>query len=112
MSALCLRPAIEWADRSRRRQVSVTEVVRAHLAQIERVNPRVNAIVTLTAERALDDAAGKDTNPARGDAPGPLLCLPIAHKGLVPHEGNRTEPRPPIYRDPPPTAPGPDLATP
>src|SRR5881296_1248044 len=77
MSDLCFLTAVELADRIRRRQVSVTEVVRAHLAQIERVNPRVNAIVTLTAERALDDAAGKDTALARGDAPGPLFGSPI-----------------------------------
>src|SRR2546429_6629782 len=106
MSALCLRPAIEWADRIRRRQVSVTEVVRAHLAQIERVNPRVNAIVTLTAERALDDAAGKDTALARGDAPGPLFGLPIAHKDLVPTKGIRTTLGSPIYRDHVPTVDG------
>src|SRR2546425_1054718 len=90
MSDLCFLTAVELADRIRRRQVSVTEVVRAHLAQIERVNPRVNAIVTLTAERALDDAAQKDTALARGDAPGPLFGLPIAHKDLVPTKGIRT----------------------
>src|SRR5256884_6441860 len=106
MSALCLRPAIEWADRIRRRQVSVTEVVRAHRAQIERVTPRVNAIVTLTAERARDDAARKDTALARGDAPGPLFGLPIAHKDLVPTKGIRTTLGSPIYRDHVPTVDG------
>ena len=50
---LCFMTATELAARIRARQVSVVEVVRAHLAQIERVNPKVNAIVTLTAERAL-----------------------------------------------------------
>ena len=50
---LCFSTAIELARRIRAREVSVTEVVQAHLAQIERVNPKVNAIVTLTAERAL-----------------------------------------------------------
>src|SRR5205823_3596462 len=44
MSDLCFLTAVELADRIRRRDVSVTEVVRAHLAQIERVNPKVNAI--------------------------------------------------------------------
>ena len=106
MSDLCFLTAVELADRIRRRQVSVTEVVRAHLAQIERVNPRVNAIVTLTAERALDDAAGKDTALARGDAPGPLFVLPIAHKDLVPTKGIRTTLGSPIYRDHVPTVDG------
>src|SRR6266446_648567 len=99
MSDLCFLTAVELADRIRRRDVSVTEVVRAHLAQIERVNPKVNAIVTLTAERALDDARAKDAAFARGDAPGPLFGLPVAHKDLVPTKDIRTTFGSPIYRD-------------
>src|SRR5207253_7957143 len=83
----------------RRRDVSVTEVVRAHLAQIERVNPKVNAIVAPTAERALDDARAKDAAFARSEAPGPLFGLPVAHKDLVPTKGIRTTFGSPIYRD-------------
>src|SRR5438477_249249 len=99
MSDLCFLTAVELADRIRRRDVSVTEVVRAHLAQIERVNPKVNAIVTLTAERALADAKQKDAALARGEAPGPLFGLPVAHKDLVPTKGIRTTFGSPIYRD-------------
>jgi amidase len=99
MTDLCFLTAIELADRIRRREVSVTEVVRAHLAQIERVNPKVNAIVTLTAERALDDARAKDAALARGVAAGPLFGLPVAHKDLVPTRGIRTTFGSPIYRD-------------
>src|ERR1700745_3770525 len=50
---LCFSTAVELARRIRAREVSVTEVLQAHLAQIARVNPKVNAIVTLTAHRAL-----------------------------------------------------------
>src|SRR5438034_6531053 len=100
MSDLCFLTAVELADRIRRRQVSVTEVVRVHLTQIERVNPRVNAIVTLTAERALDEARAKDAALAHGDArPGPLFGLPIVHKDLFPTRGIRTTYGSPIYRD-------------
>src|SRR5256884_2335013 len=99
MSALCFLTAVELADRIRRRDVSVTEVVEAHLAQIERVNPKVNAIVTLTAERALAEARAKDAALARGDAAGPLFGLPVAHKDLVPTKGIRTTFGSPIYRD-------------
>src|SRR2546423_12581758 len=98
MSDLCFLTAVQLADRIRRRDVSVTEVVRAHLAQIERVNPKVHAIVTLTAECALDDARAKDAALARGEAPGPLFGLPVAHKDLVPTQGLRTPPCPPPYR--------------
>src|SRR5204863_5116735 len=99
MSDLCFLTAVELADRIRRRDVSVTEVVQAHLAQIERVNPKVNAIVTLTAEQALADARAKDAALARGETPGPLFGLPVAHKDLVPTRGIRTTFGSPIYRD-------------
>ena len=97
---LCFMTATELAGRIRRREVSVTEVVRAHLARIERVNPKVNAIVTLAAERALDEARAKDAALARdpGGA-GPLFGLPVAHKDLVPTRGIRTTWGSPIYRD-------------
>ena len=96
---LCFMTATELAARIRARQVSVVEVVRAHLAQIERVNPKVNAIVTLTAECALDEARARDAALARGDTPGPLCGLPVAHKDLVPTRGIRTTYGSPIYRD-------------
>jgi len=98
-SDLCFLTATELARRIRAREVSVTEVVQAHLAQIERVNPRVNAIVTLTAERALAEARAKDAALARGEAAGPLFGLPVAHKDLVPTRGIRTTFGSSIYRD-------------
>jgi amidase len=96
---LCFMTATELAARIRARDVSVTEVVRAHLAQIERVNPAVNALVTLTPERALDEARARDAALARGETPGPLCGLPVAHKDLVPTRGIRTTYGSPIYRD-------------
>ena len=98
-SELCFLTATELARRIRASAVSVTDVVEAHLAQIERVNPKVNAIVTLTAERALAEARAKDAALARGDAAGPLFGLPVAHKDLVPTKGIRTTFGSPIYRD-------------
>src|SRR5688500_17913958 len=96
---LCFTTAVELARRIARRDVSVTEVVRAHLAQIDRVNPKVNAIVTLTAERALEEARTRDAALARGEATGPLFGLPVVHKDLVPTRGIRTTFGSPIYRD-------------
>jgi amidase len=96
---LCFVTATELTRRIRARDVSVTEVVRAHLAQIERINGTVNAIVTLTAERALEDARAKDAALGGGAAPGPLFGLPVAHKDLVPTRGIRTTMGSPIYRD-------------
>src|SRR5688500_2595735 len=91
--------ATELAARIRRRAVSVAEVVDAHLTQIARVNPAVNAIVTLTADRARAEAREKDAALARGVAAGPLFGLPIVHKDLVATRGIRTTYGSPIYRD-------------
>ncbi|MGH7331434.1 MAG: amidase [Candidatus Rokuibacteriota bacterium] len=103
---LCFMTASELAGRIRTREVSVREVVQAHLAQIERVNTKVNAIVTITPERALSDARAADATLGRGDPVGPLFGLPIAHKDLVPTKGIRTTWGSPIYRDHVPDADG------
>ncbi len=101
--ALCDLTAIELAARIRRKQVSARDVMAAHLARIERVNPRVNAIVTLVAERAMAGALAADEKQARGDSLGPLHGLPVAHKDLVSTAGIRTTYGSPYYRDNVPT---------
>jgi amidase len=102
-SELVFMPATELAARLRRKEVSAREVVSAHIAQIERVNPRLNAIVTTAFERAMADAARADEAMARGNPLGPLHGLPIAHKDLVETEGIRTTRGSPFYRDLVPT---------
>jgi amidase len=102
-SELCFLPAVELAARIRRRDVSARDVMQAHLAQIERVNPKLNAIVTLVADRAMADAARADEATARGGQLGPLHGLPIAHKDLVDTAGIRTTRGSPFYRDNIPT---------
>jgi amidase len=97
--ALCDLSALELAARIRRKDVSARDVMSAHLARIERVNPRVNAIVTLVAERALADAARADERLAHGDPAGVLHGLPIAHKDLVDTAGIRTTYGSLFYRD-------------
>jgi amidase len=96
---LCFLSAVELASRIRRKLVSAREVMAAHLAQIERVNPQVNAIITLVAERAMADAARADEALARGELLGPLHGLPVAHKDLVDTAGIRTTHGSPFYRD-------------
>ena len=83
--------------------MSARDVMAAHLARIERMNPKVNAVVTLVAERAMADAARADEAQARGGALGPLHGLPVAHKDLVDTAGIRTTRGSPFYRDNVPT---------
>jgi amidase len=87
---ICFLRATELVRLVRAREMSAREVIEAHLAQIERLNPKVNAIVTLTAEQAMDQAHAADDALARGEEVGPLVGLPVAHKDLLPTEGIRT----------------------
>ena len=74
--------------------------MRAFLAQIERVNPQVNAIVTLRPpDELLAEAAAADRRLAAGESPGPLHGLPIAIKDLVLTRGLRTTFGSTLYRD-------------
>ncbi len=90
MSELHFLSATELSGLLRSRQISAVEVTEAHLRRIEEVNPRVNAIVTLTAGKALQAAARADEDWARGVWHGPLHGLPVAHKDLLDTEGVRT----------------------
>jgi len=96
---LCFTSAVDLAAMIRTKKVSAREVMQAHLAQIARVNPSVNAIVTLVADKAMADAAAADAELARGKPRGPLHGLPIAHKDLVATKGIRTTQGSPFYRD-------------
>ena len=96
---ICDLDAVEIAARIRRRELSARDVMTAHLARIERVNPKVNAIVTLVADRAMADAARADEAQARGATLGVLHGLPVAHKDLVDTAGIRTTRGSPFFRD-------------
>ena len=96
---LLFRPAVELAALLRERRISAVELMEAHLRQIEQVNPRVNAIVTLLPEQAMAGAEAADAAAARGDALGPLHGLPIAHKDTTDTAGIRTTYGSPIYAD-------------
>jgi amidase len=102
-SELCDLSAVDLAARLARKEVSARDVMSAHLAQIERVNPKVNAIVTLVAEQAMANAARADEAIMRRDPVGVLHGLPVAHKDLVDTAGIRTTMGSPFYRDNVPT---------
>ena len=87
MSEIPFTPARRLARLVRSKKVSATEVVQAFVAQIERVNPQVNAIVTFLPEQALQKAKALDRKKSPA---GSLAGLPIAYKDLVPTKGVRT----------------------
>lgn len=91
--------ATEMVAGIRAKQFSAAEVMAAHLEQIERVNPYVNAIVTLVAERAIAQARNADDSLARGEWLGPLHGLPVAHKDLHDTQGIRTTYGSPLFQD-------------
>ncbi len=91
--------AIEASRRIRRKELSARELLEMQLKQIERVNPKVNAIVTLVADAARRTAARLDEEAAHGRFAGPLHGLPMAHKDLQDTAGIRTTYGSPLYRD-------------
>ncbi|WP_163505530.1 amidase [Fodinicola acaciae] len=83
----------------RARELSAREVLDAHLARIERVNPTVNAIVTLVADQAMAKAAEADKLAASGEFLGPLHGVPVAHKDTNSTAGIRSTFGSPIFAD-------------
>ncbi len=86
LTDLSLSEALDGLDR---RRFSAVELTQAHLDAVEALNPRLNAFITVTADRALDQARAADTARAGGSA-GPLAGAPIAIKDLFCTEGVRT----------------------
>ncbi len=99
MSEFVWMTAVELASLIKRGEVSATEVVQAHLDQIDAVNPKLNAIVTYLPEMALEVAKHADERQARGEELGLLHGLPIAHKDLFETAGIRTTSGSTVYED-------------
>ena len=91
--------ATELAAAIRDKAVSAREVVEAHLGRIERVNPAVNAVVTVAGDQAMDAAREADDALAQGEPVGPLHGLPVGIKDLHLTRGVRTTFGSPIYAD-------------
>ena len=91
--------ATELAAKIRNRELSAREVLDAHLARIDAVNPELNAVVTLVADHAIAQASAADDAITRGDDVGPLHGLPVVHKDLHETAGIRTTLGSPIFAD-------------
>jgi len=87
---LCWTPARQLARMIAARDVSPVEVVEAFLGRIDRINPRINAYCTVTAEHARRAAGEAEAAVRRGDDLGPLHGVPFSLKDLTPTRGIRT----------------------
>lgn len=83
MEALTFASAVTLAAKLRSGAVTAQTVVEAHLARIAQVNLRLNAIVQLTADAALAEAAAADADLARGHLRGPLHGVPFTIKDWI-----------------------------
>ena len=72
--------AADLADLFKSRQASPVEATQAYLDRIEQVDPALNSYITVTAERALDEARQAEAEMAAGNHRGPLHGVPVAVK--------------------------------
>jgi amidase len=95
---ICFRRATDLAGMIREKKLSSREVMQAHLRQIARLNPKVNAIVTLVPEEQLmAQALAADEALAKGNWLGPLHGLPVGVKDLHATKGLRTTHGSPLH---------------
>jgi amidase len=92
---ICFTPARQLARLIASRKISACEVMQAFIAQIQRVNPKANAIVTFLPEQALQAAKSFDKKKPHG----PLGGLPIAIKDVIATKGVRTTWGSLVYKD-------------
>jgi aspartyl-tRNA(Asn)/glutamyl-tRNA(Gln) amidotransferase subunit A len=80
----------EVSQAVQKKEVSPVALTEACLARIERLNPLLNAFITVTAESALEEARAAEAAIARGEWRGPLHGIPLALKDLAETAGVRT----------------------
>jgi aspartyl-tRNA(Asn)/glutamyl-tRNA(Gln) amidotransferase subunit A len=81
---------VETSELLRKRELSPVELTKNCLAQIERLNPTLNAFITVTGESALAQAQTAEVEISRGQWRGPLHGIPLALKDLIDTAGIRT----------------------
>ena len=89
----------EATEQIRTRQLSPLELTRSCLDRIERLNPVLNAFITVTADLALDEARQAEAEIMAGHWRGPLHGVPVAMKDLLDTAGIRTTAASNQYRE-------------
>jgi len=93
----------EASDLIRKKKASPVDLTNACLARINRMNPALNAFITITAESALEQARAAESDVMRGNWKGPLHGVPIALKDLFDTAGVRTTAGSGVFKDRIPT---------
>jgi Asp-tRNA(Asn)/Glu-tRNA(Gln) amidotransferase A subunit family amidase len=91
MSELTFLSAVSMAQRIRQRKISPVELAEAHLAKIERLNPKLNAFVHVDSERVRSEARNAEAAVMHDEALGPLHGVPISIKSSLDVAGLRCE---------------------
>jgi Asp-tRNA(Asn)/Glu-tRNA(Gln) amidotransferase A subunit family amidase len=91
MTDLTFLPAVFMAEQVRKKKISPAELVEAHLAQIEKLNPRLNAFAQVDAERARRAALDAESEVMHGETLGPLRGVPVSIKSALAVAGLRCE---------------------
>ena len=89
----------EISERIRRREVSPVDVLQECLDTIERLNPALNAFITVTADSARQAAKRAEGEISQGNWRGPLHGIPVGLKDLIDTEGVRTTAASAVFRD-------------
>jgi aspartyl-tRNA(Asn)/glutamyl-tRNA(Gln) amidotransferase subunit A len=89
----------ELSQRFRRREISPVEIVQRCLERMEKLNPVLNAFITVMAESALADARRAEGEISRGEWRGALHGVPVALKDLIDTAGVRTTAASELFKD-------------
>jgi aspartyl-tRNA(Asn)/glutamyl-tRNA(Gln) amidotransferase subunit A len=100
---MALRSIVEAAEQIRRQEISPVELLRECLDAIDRLNPSLNAFITVTADSALAQAKKAEQEIQSGKWRGPLHGIPIGLKDLIDTAGTRTTAASAVFRERIPT---------
>jgi aspartyl-tRNA(Asn)/glutamyl-tRNA(Gln) amidotransferase subunit A len=90
---------IEVSQAIQKKEVSPVDLTQACLAEIDRLNPALNAFITVTADSALAEARRAEAEIARGEWKGPLHGIPLALKDLAETAGVKTTAASAVLKD-------------
>ena len=89
----------EGTELLRRKTISPVELTQACIDRIERLNPALNAFITVTADQAIEQAREAEAEIQRGRCRGPLHGVPLALKDLIDTAGVRTTAASAVFKD-------------